>query len=72
MQPGTAHDLRTGFDFDQEADRQRARVTIDREQALLLVGSPMCAPFSVLQQLNLKNPRLEDAVRRGLQHLFLH
>ena len=70
MQPGMAYDLRTGFDFDQEADRHRARVNIDREKALLLVGSPMCAPFSVLQQLNLKNPRLEDAVRRGLQHLY--
>ena len=51
LRPGTAMDLRTGYDFNKEADRLRARECQTNELPLLLVGSPRCAAFSQLQNL---------------------
>eukprot|EP00959_Pyramimonas_sp_CCMP1952_P208782 4367113-Pyramimonas_sp.AAC.1 len=44
LEPGTAYDIRTGYDFSQEGDRQRAQATIELEQPLLITGSPTRAP----------------------------
>ena len=52
LEPGTAFDLRLGYDFTKEADRTRARATIELEKPLLVVGSPICAPFSNIQTIN--------------------
>ena len=42
LRPGTAMDLRTGYDFNKVADRLRARECQTNEMPLLLVGSPRC------------------------------
>ncbi|CAK0837665.1 unnamed protein product, partial [Prorocentrum cordatum] len=52
FEPSTAYDIRTGYDFSQEGDRQRAKATIELEQPLLTTGSPTRAPWSNLQALN--------------------
>ena len=46
-------DLTTGWDFDKGEDRRRAVQTILTEKPNLLVGSPECTLFSMLQELNL-------------------
>ena len=59
LRPGSAMDLRTGFDFDKLSDRQRARAIIREECPWLLVGSPPCTPFSLLQRMNVSR-HLDD------------
>ena len=40
LMPGMAMDLRTGFDFNMEQDRVRARAIIEEEKPWLIFGSP--------------------------------
>ncbi|CAK0838302.1 unnamed protein product [Prorocentrum cordatum] len=69
-EPGTAYDIRTGYDFSQEGDRQRAQATIELEQPLLITGSPMRAPWSNLQALNVIHGVDVNAImERGVVHL---
>ena len=49
---GLRMDLRTGWDFRKKADRQRADTYIYEEKPLLVIGSPVCTPFSALQRWN--------------------
>ena len=51
MIPGSSMDIRTGFDFDRSEDRRRARDRVRSERPTLLVGSPPCTMFSLLQEL---------------------
>ena len=51
--PGSSMDLTNGFDFTKAEDRQRAWDQIKAEDPYLLVGSPPCTLFSMLQELNL-------------------
>jgi hypothetical protein len=46
---GEAMDLTTGWDFRKEEDQKRAMDYIDQYQPKLVIGSPMCTMFSVLQ-----------------------
>lgn len=67
---GVAFDLTTNdedgrpWDFCLEEQRTKAAVKIDEMRPDLLVGSPMCGPFSNLQNLNMKNP---EAVEKLVQ-----
>ena len=70
LMPGTAMDLRTGFDFNLEQDRVQARVIIEEEKPWLIIGSPMCAAFSPLMALNPKTDKVKQAMVEGVQHLF--
>ena len=71
LEPGTAFDLRHGYDFTKEADRTRARTTIEFEKPLLVVGSPVCAPFSNIQTINAaKGVHVEVIMRKGIEHLI--
>ena len=71
LPPGTAYDIRTGYDFETESDRRRAEADIDAEKPLLLVGSPMCSPFSNLQHLNAaQGVDVQALARKGIQHLL--
>ena len=45
-------DLATGWDFDISSDRRRAIEVIESEKPRLLVGSPPCALFGNLPELN--------------------
>ncbi len=55
---GTAFDLTTCdadgqyWDFDQKDRRAQAFEDIRKEQPILIIGSPMCTAFSLLQNLN--------------------
>ena len=55
---GCALDLRTTddqgrrWDFDDEATQKRALQLVRRLKPRLLIGSPVCTPFSALQALN--------------------
>ena len=70
LMQGMAMDLRTGFDFNMEQDRVRARAIIDEEKPWLIVGSPMCAAFSPLMALNPKTDKVKHAMVQGVKHLF--
>ena len=52
LNPGSAMDLRTGYDFSKKEDQERARQQIRKEKPRLLVGSPECKMFSTLQRLS--------------------
>ena len=62
LRPGTAMDLRTGCDFNKEADRLRSRECQTNEMPLLLVGSQ-------LQNLAKDSERSRALAREGMQHL---
>ena len=56
LEPGTAFDLRTGWDFTRKAHREAADRLLDIKQPWLLIGSPICGPFSQLQALRPDTP----------------
>lgn len=76
---GVAFDLTTcdedgsPWDFRLPQPRQKAAAKIQEMRPELLVGSPMCRPFSNLQNFNRKTPEAEAALREkeeeGEQHL---
>ena len=49
---GSSMDLLSGWDFDTAADRRRAEETIQREKTNIMIRSPPCAYFLVLQEHN--------------------
>ena len=61
------------WDFRLKGQRDRAARAIDELCPELLVGSPMCGPFSNLQNLNVKTEEakqsLEEKEREGTMHL---
>ena len=71
LRPGTAMDLRTGFDFNKEADRLRSRECQTNEMPLLLGRSPRCAAFSQLQNSAKDSERWRALAREGMQHFFV-
>ena len=52
--PGSALDLTTGWDFSRKDHRDKAFNVIRYEKPKLLMGSPPCTYFSMLQNLNLE------------------
>ena len=70
-------DLTNGYDFTKASDRKRAWDKIKDEDPFLLVGSPPCTLFSILQELNLAVNRdkpgwLEEFERRkaeAIEHI---
>ena len=49
---GSAMDLQNGWDFDQSSHRRLATERIMKEKPVLLIGSPPCTYFSMLQELS--------------------
>ena len=49
---GTSFDLATGWDFTLKSDSDKAFLRIKEEQPNLVIGSPPCTHFSILQNLN--------------------
>ena len=47
--PGDSMDLLTGWDFRKSADRRRAIDNIKTQRPFVIVGSPPCTLFSILQ-----------------------
>ena len=52
LTPGESMDIKSGYDFDNAADRRRCWESIERDEPLLIIGSPPCTMFSRLQELN--------------------
>ena len=52
LQAGSFFDLTNGWDFNVEEHRRKAWVKIKEESPYLLIGSPPCTYFSMLQELN--------------------
>jgi hypothetical protein len=50
--PGTSVDLETGWDLRLRMDRLQLMELMDRDQPTLVVGSPRCTMFTLLQNLN--------------------
>ena len=52
LKAGLSMDLRTGWDFRRKEDRRKAKKYILEEKPVLVIGSPVCTPFSTLQRWN--------------------
>ena len=61
LSAGAAFDLTTGWDFRLERDRNLAKEYVRTHKPKLVIGSPMCTMFSVLQRLS---PWTEEKQRR--------
>ena len=51
LAPGSSFDLHTGYDLGRYAVQQEVEKVIDEEDPDLLIGSPPCTKFSILQNL---------------------
>ena len=69
----TSHDEKVNvWDFSIPAQRKKAERLLAEQQPTLLIGSPMCTPFSNIQNLNKakRDPSvIEDEIARGRLHL---
>ena len=69
LTPGCAMDLRSGWNFTKQADRDRARAELKANRPWLLIGSPPCGPFSTMHNLFDWTPNREMNYMEGIQHL---
>ena len=69
MSVGDAMDLTTGWDFNKEADRKRAEEYVDREEPMVLIGSPPCVAFSQLQTPSPDSDRTATQLAEGIRHM---
>ena len=49
---GKTYDLATGWNFNRLADREQALADLDRDDPILVLLSPVCAPNSQMRHLN--------------------
>ena len=74
--PGCALDLQTGWDFSKASDRARALQKIEDEAPLLIVGSPPCTLFSILQEMSKAkrggDPQWMAAFEKKLEQAKVH
>ena len=64
--PGASMDIQTGWDFSKPADRRRGVEYIKEQKPYVVMGSPPCKLFSVLQGLN-KHVNGEEWTRKLMQ-----
>ena len=61
------------WDFSKRSCRQRAWALVKEKRPYMLVGSPPCTPFSIIQNLNMRTKagriKVEEARKRGAVHL---
>ena len=72
MKAGTAYDMLTGYELGSWKDQHRMWKELAREDPELVVLSPPCTAFSMLQQCNYPRMSLEKAVlliEDGLHHV---
>ena len=63
LRGGVAMDLRTGYNFDLEADRREATEHVDIDKPQLILLSPKCSVRSQLQRLNQRRRDPESLAR---------
>jgi len=61
LRGGWSLDLLTGWDFNKKADRDAAKRYVEIVKPTLVVGSPMCTAYSLLQKLNRGKSKEMDA-----------
>ena len=61
--------MRTGWDLSTATGKKACWAALEEELPELVVRSPICAPFSVLQGLNADSEKKREALRVGLDHL---
>ena len=74
---GSSMDLKTGWDFSRADHRRVAIETLVREKPWIVVGSPPCTAFSVIQNLNLHKFKddenwmkaFEEKKRQAVEHV---
>ena len=79
LKEGWAMDLTTvdnedglPWDFSQEAKRIRAKEKLEQDKPFMLVASPMCGPFSSLQNWNyakLSRAEVTEKIQKGIEHV---
>ena len=69
LEPGQSMDLQNGWDFNKAADRKRAEEHQDKDDPLVLIGSPMCTMFSKLQFLSPWNDKKQVKYENAVEHL---
>ena len=62
-------DITTGWDFNKEEDRRRAEEYVDKEEPLVLIGSPPCVAFSQLQSLSPDSDNKAKQLAEGIRHM---
>ena len=62
LAPGTAFDMATGWDLNDESQRKAADAIIDSEAPLLLVGSPRCTAFTNLMNFGTVSAETKSAL----------
>ncbi len=59
------------WDLSKPEKRKKAMQLQDRDKPLMVIASPMCGPFSTLQNLNLKKVDPEER-RKAIAEAILH
>ena len=76
LTPGVSLDLKNGWDFDKAADRREAVRKVLEDKPSLLIGSPPCTWFSMLQELNIAkyrdNPEWQAKYQLELEKAIRH
>ena len=65
--PGESMDIKSGYNFDLFADRNKCWESIIRDEPLLVTGSPPCTMFSRIQELNKHMYRDDDVWMQKFQ-----
>ena len=74
LRPGFAVDLSTGWNLDLPQDVAKMDELIEKEKPELLTGSPDCAPFTILRNINksyLNSAENKEKRRKGEERLKL-
>ena len=64
-----AYDLRVGKDLSDPSVQAQVWRDLETLKPRLVLGSPPCAPFSLIQSLNKDSKRKREALEKGLAHL---
>ncbi len=73
LSAGLSMDLTTGWDFTVKEHRRRAKQYIWKNKPLLVIGSPVCTPFSRLQALNWgRSWKTDMKLQRDLEEATRH
>ena len=77
LRAGSSFDLRNGWDFNVAEHRRKAWSKIKDESPYMLIGSPPCTYFSMLQELNVAvhghkpewKAKFDEEVRKAKIHV---
>ena len=69
LTPGGVYDLRTGWNLSDAKQRDKVWCELEEQEPELIIGSPMCGPFSQLQNLNKDSPEYKEKLKEAAIHL---